>query len=533
MSVARRMSALALMFAVACSGGTPEGEGSRAAGGTFDVRTVLRPDGPLGGLALTGHLDRRDQAIRPTLSFTSNDTEATAVVGLGNVPEGSTLTVTWYRLTGIDEREPLFSHRIAVGPGGEAFSQAIAAGGLAPGTYETVATMGEFLVHTPWVVREVEAASTDGTEVRAMGAPAASEDEPWNTPESGNSGWDDPQTPPASPPPPGPCEVASVHANLEPLTTATGSVYWIGQCTRMALAATISGPAQEVASEEVTDGSQPFLPGRAPLCELPGASDLPGTVVNWTASGSDGATGSATFTVPDFGETLEAIIQAAEGTPSRVDPGFKIELRGMALVIPPALGIKELSLFAGDQLIQTVGNASGSDAPQPCDPGRLGAVNRAQYTVPADPPPVIEICAEAVGFDRTKSRSCIEFYTGEVWKGEVTGEAVQPKCSPPSLPLGGQLTMSVASDGTVTGTVTEKRPPFTCAGTGVPPFSETYDISGKKTPEAFEVAITGTGQREVTIPITGTEATATFDEVTGGYGATVIYTLHCVTCGAG
>lgn len=526
MRAIRWMLTFVLIFAAACSSRASDATGgSDPAVGGFDEADMLRPDAPLRGLALTRHIGRSDPAIRPTLAFTSDDTVATAVIGLGNVPEGSALTVTWYRLTGIDERDLLFSQEIAVGPGGRAYSQGIAAGGLTPGTYDTVATMDDHLVHTPWMVQEAKAAPA------AASAQAASGDESWDVPESGDSGWYAPDTPPGPPAPPGPCEVDAIHPGFDPLTDVMASVFWIGQCSHMALTATISGAPQEVASTEVTEASLSFLPGRADLCDLPGRSDLPGTVVKWAATGSEGATGSATFTVPDFGETLEAFVQAATDTPSRVDPGYRIELRGMAVVMPPALGIKELSLLAGGELIQTVGNASGTAAPQPCDFGRYGAVNRSSYTVPSDPPPVIEICAEALGFDGTESRNCINFHTGEVWEGEVTGQTTQPGCSPARTPVTGNLILRVESDGTVTGSVTEIRPPFSCGGTGVPTSRVTGEISGRKTAAAFEISASGT---PITLPITGTRATATFDnEGTGGYASEVIYTVECVTCAVG
>ncbi len=72
---------------------------------------------------------------------------------------------------------------------------------------------------------------------------------------------------------------------------------------------------------------------------------------------------------------------------------------------------------------------------------------------------------------------------------------------------------------------------FSCGGTPVPRFEQTYRITGEKTASAFELTISGTVSRTARLPIDGTTATVTFDEVTGGYGATVVYTVKCVTCG--
>lgn len=454
---------------------------------------MLQPDGPLRGLAIVAEASSDGSFSDPQLAFTTDDTQVTAVVGLGDdIQEGSTLTIVWYRLVGVDGRERLFSHEIAVGPGGQAFSQGVAEGGLAPGLYETVATLGERQVRTPWVVRiGTDAASPGGAAgAFALLSPsglAQAGDEDWNVPESGDSGWYDPETTPASPPPPGPCEVDQVFTGFNPLTTVDASVSWVGRCSHMALAATVSGPPQEIASREIGEGSLAFLPAEAEVCELPGGSDLPGTVVRWSATGSEGASGSSSFTLPDFGETLEAIAQSVPEAPTRVEAGDRIVLRGMAMVMPPALGIEELSLYAGDELINKVGNASGTDAPQPCDFGRYGAVNRTSYTVPEGPPPVIEICAEAIGFDGTESRNCIEFYTGEVWKGTTTIDN-RGVCT-----AHWNVTLRV-DDGEVSGDIEVVSD--SCGG------AISGDVTGTKTEQSFTLMGPVSGPT-VTIPITG------------------------------
>jgi len=455
--VTRRHLVLALFLLALGTACGESGDDAEVGPTATAAKPMLQPDGPLRGLALVGEASDDGSYSDPQLSFTTEDTQATAVVGLGDdVPEESTLTVAWYRLVGLDGRQHLFSHQIVVGPGGQAFSQGVAQAGLAPGVYETVATLGERQVRTPWVVRvATDVASLGGAfAFLSRSGLAQAGDEDWNVPESGDSSWYDPETTAANPPPPGPCEVAAVRPGFSPLTGVTASVYWVGLCARMTLAATVSGAPQEVASKEITEESRASLSGEAELCELPGGSDLPGTVVQWTATGSERATGSQSITVPDFGETLEAIVQAAENTPSRVNPGYRIELRGVGLVMPPALGIKELSLYAGDELIQTVGNASRTSAPQPCDFGRYGAVNRASYTVPNAPSPVIKICAEALGFDGTEASGCIEFFTGEVWEGTANSTVTTQHAGQCGNPTTTQATVRlvVAEDGAVTGT---------------------------------------------------------------------------------
>lgn len=504
---------------------------------------MLQPDGPLRGLGLVAEASDDGSFSDPQLSFTTDDTLATAIVGLGDdVPEDATLTVAWYRLVGVDGREHLFSHEIPIGPGGHAFSQGMAEGGLAPGLYETVATLGDRQVRTPWVVRL--ASESDGAlssvsggafALLSFGSVAQQEEEPfepWNVPDSGDSGWYDPETTPASPPPPGPCEVDQIFPGFNPLTTVDASVSWVGRCSRMTLAAAVSGPPQEIASREISQGSLPFLNGQAEVCELPGGSDLPGTVVRWSATGSEGAMGSMgsnSLTLPDFGGTLEAKVQAADGTPSRVDPGYRIELRGMAMVMPPALGIEELSLYAGDELIRKVGNLSETSEPQPCDFGRYAALNRASYTVPGDPPPIIEICAEAIGFDGTESRECIEFYTGEVWKGTVTGVSIE-HAAPCRYPFNGEVTIVVAGDGEATLSATSTSS-GTCRGVFASK-SAPFEVSGTRTPTGFQFPGPFPGMGPLAIATTGNHGSG---RTTGFVGPTFEVTLdfdvECTSCG--
>jgi hypothetical protein len=75
--------------------------------------------------------------------------------------------------------------------------------------------------------------------------------------------------------------------------------------------------------------------------------------------------------------------------------------------------------------------------------------------------------------------------------------------------------------------VTERRGGFTCGGVPAPDFAKTYPITGLKTAGAFELTVDTT---KMTLPITGTRATMTSRNVNSGYGATVTYTIDCVTC---
>ena len=90
---------------------------SSSAGGP-ESTLPLQPDWPLGGIWVASGLDGDGAIVDPRLAFTTDDVAVAAVVALGaDVPAGATLLVEWFAV-GIDERVPLFTHEIPVGPSG-------------------------------------------------------------------------------------------------------------------------------------------------------------------------------------------------------------------------------------------------------------------------------------------------------------------------------------------------------------------------------------------------------------------------------
>ena len=564
----RRLVPLVLIFAFACSGGSTDASDESAdpdKGSTaFSLDGSLQPDGPLRGIGFTGHVDREAPKIRPTLSFTTEDTEVTAVIGLGDLDEGSTVVVTWYRVAGLQQREALFSHEITVDQGGRAFSQGVAPTGLAPGIYDTEATMDGHVVHTPWVVQEAGGSATGSTGSTAQ---AASGDEDWNVPDGGDS-WSDDGTdlPPTPTAPTETCSFVTINGAMTPIADVKATAWWSGRCTTGSLTATVAGPPVTLASSDSLGGPTPVphLYGASWACDLPGGSDMPGTVVHLEASGSGG--GSADYTLPDNGETLVTLLEGRPEAGGRVEPGQQIDVIAMAMVMAPALGVQKLTLEDGTTVIGSVGNQSGSSEAQECDPRRFSAGLTATYDVPSDPPPIIELCATGVGFDGTESKDCIRYYTGEVWTGSGTFT------SSATYPQGGGVckdaveiayTFGIGDDGGIEGTgvathTSEAVCPFPMSGTqwetmglSVSGHLEGSDLSlsfanagalepaGSYDAGGFGVSLAlGSGTVDLTVQGTSAVGTVAFSASSGNppavYEASGPVTASCTSgCGSG
>lgn len=543
----RILATLWLAFAVACSGAAPTEErgGSGEPAGAFRVdasRAPLQPDGPLRGISFGDRLRADGSIVRPRLGFTTEDTLVTAVVGLGaDVAEGSTLTIAWYRLVGVDGREPLFSHEVAVGPGGLAFSEGVADGGLAPGLYETVAFLGDRQVRAPWVVQAVEASSR----ARAASALLRFELEPWEVPSAGESGWwNEGSAPAPDATPAGTCELSSILPGTVPMRDVKASVHWLGPCTELVLSATVSGPPVEIGSlHGFTNALGDVLPsgpyGQIDVCELPGGSDLPGTVVRFQVTGD--ATASLDYPLPDHSEALVVGIEADPADGSRVEAGDRIGLRALAMQVPPSQGIEVLYLDDGSELIGSVGNVSGSDRPIPCDLGRDFAALTAEYAVPADPPPVVEICGYATGFDGTTAEGCVRFFTGEVWTGTLRVEGRFGDPIDCVAVWEGEVRLSVGSDGTIVGDGEVRPGRSSCPAD---PSAGPIAIAGERGEGGFEVTLSRAGGHgceavfcfglgPATIPLTGDATAGGTSEYDTGLGTVFVSTwsLECASCG--
>jgi hypothetical protein len=119
---------------------------------------------------------------------------------------------------------------------------------------------------------------------------------------------------------------------------------------------------------------------------------------------------------------------------------------------------------------------------------------------------------------------------GELWKGPVTGHGTYPGCSPAEPAVAGEVELSVDVNGAVTGHATEDIASYECGGVAADPPPNTWRITGTKTSDAFELSVEG---RSVRMDINnGQRASAQVDTFgSGGYGATVVYSVECISCG--
>jgi hypothetical protein len=312
-----------------------------------------------------------------------------------------------------------------------------------------VAILGEHQTRTPWVVRV-------SSEAEGGASQPASATEEWETPTDDGSGWTGEEgTPPGSPSPPGPCALELVSGRFTPLTEVLGFVGWTGTCAHLTIAAGVSGPPVPIYSADVSQDENGIDSSpNVEVCDLPGGSDMPGTVVRFEAAMDDQPAVPDDLVLEDMGRGVAADVNSNPPPSSSVEAGQKIDLRAVGMLFAPALGIRSLKLFADGREIGTAGNSSGTTEPTPCDRGRFYAFLAGQHTVPDPAPPVTEICAVATTFEGHENRGCIHFFTGQVWSGNgsLTTSVVYPDGSTCTDAVDIAYTFGVAEDGTIAGT---------------------------------------------------------------------------------
>jgi hypothetical protein len=119
--------------------------------------------------------------------------------------------------------------------------------------------------------------------------------------------------------------------------------------------------------------------------------------------------------------------------------------------------------------------------------GRYFASLRSSYTVPDDPPPVVQLCASAEGFDGTPATDCSSLFTtdGARWTGTVTATNVGDECDGSE---NGTITLTVDGEDVV-GSF-EASGSYSCEGVPVPT-SGTARLTGTFGDTGFALDVEG------------------------------------------
>jgi hypothetical protein len=123
------------------------------------------------------------------------------------------------------------------------------------------------------------------------------------------------------------------------------------------------------------------------------------------------------------------------------------------------------------------------------------------YTVPPNPPPVVQLRGYARDFAGNETWSDAQFPTGEVWKGTINlvRDGRNPQCS--AITSTAEYTVVVASDGTVTGSGTFDHGAYTCPPNfTAPPTQGTIKLGGKKEGGRLTVFINDWEPKNALIP---------------------------------
>jgi hypothetical protein len=525
----------------------------------------LAPDGALIGVVMARAVGEDGQPVKPGLAFAAVDDQIAAIVGVGEVPAGSTVTIQWRRWVGPDEREPLFEHRIKVEPFQHAYSIGVSRGRLLAGIYEVVATLGENQSWSPLLVRDASEAELAATRSHTGTAvPVAVQIQPEHEPgppAAGDSGAVSP---------------ALEDDDGEPFPdteTSTGctlgtSGFWNGlfveaegrarggrdQCgEQFVLAASVDRGAKQDLTQFALEGSRGQGHAMFHPCELPGGTDEPGTriALETREVGREGEAARGVVTIPDLGPPFVAIT-SRPGPGARVRRGQRIQVFGFALGYPgPGLRFAELSGPGGVFAREDFGEGES------CDPETFMKLVRGTYRVPDDPPPIITLQATVEDrSDRTGTANA-EYYTaGEIWRGTVRSVAVDehiPEC-PSREVVQTEINLAVSSSGNVIGNaVAASRTGHSnlggaCAGRApYPATNARLHVTGRKTEQQFELSFEhqrgtvgigilgshffgGVVQRVPLISPTRARGTDVAKPPYGGWQSTNTFSLRCRIC---
>jgi len=252
-----------------------------------------------------------------------------------------------------------------------------------------------------------------------------------------------------------------------------------------------------MASTLVPEGSVHGSPGAPEAntfvvdpCSLPGRSDLPGAKLTWTVdmySPGPATTYTFHYTLPADKDppVLSAGSTPTHGTPVHAGETILVHITATEPApTGPQEGIREIQLAGPGGEIAKAGYGV---RPIACDKSRLAKTLTTHYTVPQNPPAVITLTAHSTDFaGNTATPLSASFPTGNVWTGtaHITAHNTYNNgACPATLVDDDTISLTVAANGTVQGTVTHKITATSCG----PARHETYSLPllGQLTGGAF------------------------------------------------
>jgi hypothetical protein len=414
-------------------------------------------------------IDREGVPRDPSFSFDPRTPEIAVVVRIGKLDQDPPVDITWYRV-GDEGDEELFTHTVDVGSFDRAFSIGVNPGTLAVGMYRVTATLDGETTELSFAVGSEEDGRTGGARTDAEGDPPTSGDNG-----AIESGADTPR--PAD-------DIFLLGPDLSfPWDDRQAGVvefvtFLTGNSRPFQLNAGVDGATPQPFMDLMSPATGGYFDFFVDPCTIAGGKDLPGTTIAFTGTIGDVATDRVVEATLGPDTLAPAITATSEPiTFSRVAPGdeitFDVAAEELAFGGPWQTGVRRIELR--EEGGATFFEQEFGEAPQPCERKSWEQSITATYTVPEDPPPIIEIVASAQDFGSglaipvptIPQESRFLFYTGEIWTGtfhaDIRLDGIDVVCES-SLDADVQLT--VASDGMVGGDALFTESDVVCRGAG-------------------------------------------------------------------
>ena len=449
-------------------------------------------------LVTTASLGEQGAQVEPRAVFDGSAKQVVAVAFVGQLARSATITMSWYRLSGVAKR--LFVQHIRVRSFDRAYSTAQASSHLAAGLYRVTASVDGDQLSQGFVVGNAPP-SGSGETPGAGSPPTASAEDGWGSPPSeGASGTE--ATAPTSTTPSStskiPCAtdliVRADGGDFAPVFI-TGSVTAgsFSDCGKLFLAAAVAGKPHLFLASGSGNVQDDFSP-----CELPGGSDRPGTVVEVYGypAGKPEETKTDSVTIQDDPNAVPFdVIVTDPPSGTKVHAGQRITIWATSTHLKSTIeGLtRTITVVSNTGFRQSVTFSE----PPPCRSDSMEtAAIKTHYRVPSNPPPVITLTTSSVAFNgrpgqNVDNAAVSELPTGDQWQGTLSVGTTGRSCTTSGT---GNMTFVVGAKDAVSGTVTMSVT-GTCTAVGhTVPLSESGSgtVTGTAANDQLQVQFSGT-----------------------------------------